>query len=405
MQIRNFRVHSLAISDPPLRSAFGLHAPLALRTVIELESEDGVIGIAETHGGDGPTQALESLRPRVIGQDAPQLVALLSDLRGEGKYRMALAALEVACLDLIGKTVGLPVHALLGGKVREQIPFSAYAFYKHAWGESPYPEALTPEDLVIQVQSLIADYGFGSVKLKAGVLEPDEEIETIKLLRQTLGPSVPLRLDPNCVWSVETSVRAGKALQEELSDGGYLEDPAQGIGGMAAVRAGLLAEGVETPLASNMAVVSFESLAEAHKTDACQVVLGDHHYWGGLRAVTELGRVCETLGLGLSMHSNSHLGVSLMAMVQVAAATRHLTYACDTHYPWQSEADEIVAEGRVPIVGGMVHVPNTPGLGVTLNQDTLEKLKERYRACSYRVRDDVAQMRQHVDPNWNRRHW
>ncbi|WP_395089704.1 enolase C-terminal domain-like protein [Armatimonas sp.] len=401
MQIRDFRIHSLAISDPPLRSSFGLHAPLALRTVIELESADGIIGIAETHGGDGPTQALESLRTRVIGQDATRLFVSLSDLQGQSAYRMALSALEVASLDLIGKTVGLPVHALLGGKVRDKVPFSAYAFYKHAWGESKYGEALTPEGLVTQVQQLITDYGFGSIKLKAGVLEPDAEIETIKLLRQTLGPEVPLRIDPNCVWSVETSVRAGKALRDELSDGGYLEDPAQGIAGMAAVRAGLLDQGIQTPLASNMAVTSFATLAEAHQHDACQIVLGDHHYWGGLRAVAELGRVCETLGIGLSMHSNSHLGVSLMAMVHVAAATHHLTYACDTHYPWQ----KIIAEGRIPITGGNVSVPDLPGLGVTLNYDQLEKLKERYKNSTYRVRDDVAEMRKQVSPNWERRHW
>nr|WP_309685678.1 enolase C-terminal domain-like protein [Armatimonas sp.] len=405
MQIRDYRIHSIAIADPPLRSSFGLHAPLALRTVIELESVDGVIGIAETHGGDSPAQALESLRPRVLGQNATQLFVSLSDLQGQGTYRMALAALEVASLDLIGKTVELPVHALLGGKVRDKVPFSAYAFYKHAWGESKYGEALTPEGLVTQVQQLITDYGFGSVKLKAGVLEPDAEIDTIKLLRQTFGPKVPLRLDPNCVWSVETSVRAGRALREELSDGGYLEDPAQGIQGMAAVRAGLLAEGIQTPLASNMAVTSFATLAEAHQHDACQIVLGDHHYWGGLRAVAELGRVCETLGIGLSMHSNSHLGVSLMAMVHVAAATHRLLYACDTHYPWQSPDDEIIAEGRVPIIDGNVPVPELPGLGITLNYDQLEKLKERYKNSPYRVRDDVAEMRKHVSPNWERRHW
>jgi glucarate dehydratase len=197
----------------------------------------------------------------------------------------------------------------------------------------------------------------------------------------------------------------GKVLCEELSDGGYLEDPAEGMADMATVRAGLLAEGVETPLASNMAVTSFATLAEAHQRDACQVVLGDHHYWGGLRAVSELGRVCETLGLGLSMHSNSHLGVSLMAMAQVAAATPHLSYACDTHYPWQSADDELVAEGRIPIVGGNVRVSDAPGLGVTLNDDSLARLKERYEKCAFRARDDVAEMRRHVDPGWERRRW
>jgi glucarate dehydratase len=151
-----------------------------------------------------------------------------------------------------------------------------------------------------------------------------------------------------------------------------------------------------------MAVMSFADAAEAVRTDAAQVILGDHHYWGGLRAIIQLGQLCESFGLGLSMHSNSHLGISLMAMVHVAAATPQLTYACDTHYPWQDAADEIVASGRVPIRHGEIQVPVIPGLGVELDRDALARGKERYEKCGLRIRDDVAEMRQHVDPAWER---
>ena len=75
------------------------------------------------------------------------------------------------------------------------------------------------------------------------------------------------------------------------------------------------------------------------------IILTDHHFWGGLRAVLELNRIASTFGRGLSMHSNSHLGISLMAMVHLAAAVPNLTYACDTHYPWQEE--EVVEGGRI----------------------------------------------------------
>ena len=102
------------------------------------------------------------------------------------------------------------------------------------------------------------------------------------------------------------------------------------------------------------------------------------------------------------MHSNSHLGVSLMGMAHVAAATPHLTYACDTHYPWQSEQDEVVQGGRVSIVNGCVKIPEKPGLGVELDYDQLARGRERYEKCTYRKRDDEAQMRKHVDPNWKR---
>ena len=121
-----------------------------------------------------------------------------------------------------------------------------------------------------------------------------------------------------------------------------------------------------------------------------------------MRQVQHLGKICQVFGIGLSMHSNSHLGVSLMAMAHVAAATHHLSYACDTHYPWQSERDEIVAGGRVPIVNGCVRVSDKPGLGVELDYDQLERGKERFAKIPYRKRDDTAEMRKHVDPNWER---
>jgi glucarate dehydratase len=320
------------------------------------------------------------------------------------------AALEVACLDLIGKTVGQPVCDLIGGRVRDEVPFSAYPFYKHAGGggegddarEDEYGEALTPEALVAQTRRMVASYGFKDIKFKAGVLKPALEIETVRQLRHAFGPNVPIRIDPNSAWTIETSIHVGETLREELADGGYLEDPTAGIPGMAAVRGGLLGRGIPTPLASNVAVTCFGDIPEAIRQDAVQVVLCDHHYWGGMRQVQHLARLCKTFGLGLSMHSNNHLGVSLMAMAHVAAATPHLSYACDTHYPWQTAQDEVVAGGRVPIVNGCVKIPDRPGLGVELDYDQLARLKERYAKCPYRKRDDEAEMRKHVDPGWKR---
>lgn len=428
MKIADLRVHSIAIADPPLRSSYGLHAPYALRNIVELESEDGLVGIAETYGGERPAAALRALRGSVIGRDAFRVTGSLADQaegEGSGAERShvmttpgenpldagprTFAALETACLDLIGRSLGVPVCDLLGGRVRDRVPFSAYAFYKHGGGggsaadarEDKYGECLTPESIVRQVRSMVDEYGFRDVKLKGGVFAPDEEMEAIRHLRREFGPEVPLRIDPNSVWTVDTSVRVGEGLRRELDGEGYLEDPAEGIGGMAAVRAELLQRGVRTPLASNVAVTSFAHLPESIACDAVQVVLCDHHFWGGMRQVQHLGKLCQTFGLGLSMHSNTHLGVSLMAMAHVAAATKNLTYACDTHYPWQW-SDEIVEGGRIRFEGGSVPIPELGGLGVSLDYDQLERLKERYRSIPYSRRDDAAEMRKHVDPGWQR---
>lgn len=429
MKIKDLRIHSIAIADPPLRSSYGLHQPYALRTIIELESEDGIIGINETYGGEVPAAALRAVRDKIIGADAFRITGTLNPemkFKAEGIERSqtflvpgenpmdessrTYAAIEVACLDLIGKSLGVPVCDLIGGRVRERVPFSAYPFYKHAGGggegddvrADEYGEALSPESLVQQVKDMIDKYGFGSVKFKGGVLDPELEVETVKLMYQEFGPNVPLRIDPNSAWSVETSVEVGKALAKELSGGGYLEDPAAGIDGMSAVRKQLLEAGIDVPLATNVAVTSFGHIPEAVQKDAVQIILCDHHYWGGMRQVQHLAKLAETFNIGLSMHSNSHLGVSLMAMAHVAAATPHLTYACDTHYPWQSAQDEVVLGGRVEIKDGCVSIPERGGLGVELDYDQLARGKERYQKIPYRKRDDEAEMQKHVDPNWKR---
>lgn len=432
LRIAEMRVYPIAVPDPPLRSSYGLHAPYGLRTIIEIESKEGAIGIAETHGGESTAQALRAYGKDLAGVDAYRLLGFMAAQNDTDSQSTAGAcldrsqnylvpgenpadlkarlnsAIEIACLDLIGKTLGRPVCDLLG-RVRDEVCFSAYAFYKLAGGggegadaqPDEYGEALTPEALVKQVRQMVSDYGFQDVKLKAGVLDPEIEIETIRQLRRTFGPHIPLRLDPNCAWSIETSVRVGKSLESELADGGYLEDPTVGLAGMAEVRRKLLDAGLNILFASNVAVTSFADLPETVRADAVQIVLCDPHYWGGIRQVQHLGKICETFGLGLSMHSNTHLGVSLMAMAHAAACTPSLTYVCDTHYPWQTSS-EIVKGGRIKFDRGRIRIPDKPGLGVELDYDQLAVARERYTRCGYQKRDDSAEMRRCVDPNWQR---
>jgi glucarate dehydratase len=431
MKISALKLHSIAIADPPLRSSYGLHAPWALRTIVEIETDSGIKGVSETYGGDAPRAALEAMREQVLGRDPFQLAGLYrqifgtmsrkSDVPGGGsqtwlvpgenpldQHNRTFAALEIACLDIIGKAVARPVCDVIGGRVRDSVAFSAYLFYKHAGGggdgryADEYGEVLSAEAAVRECKQMVKQYGFREIKLKGGVLEPAEEIATIKALRSEFGKDYPLRIDPNCAWSIETSVKVGEALREELSGGGYLEDPCPELAGMGEVRKRLLGKGIDTPLASNVAVTQMADVPRARDLDAVQIVLSDPHYWGGMRQVQHLSHLCEVLGMGLSMHSNSHLGVSLMAMTHVAAACPNLTFACDTHYPWQTEKDEIVEGGRIRFENGAVKIPDKPGLGVTLDYDQLARGRERYEKIPLRKRDDEAEMRKHIDPNWKR---
>lgn len=414
--LRALRVTPIAFRDPPLLNASGIHEPWALRSIVELEASDGRIGIAETYGDQTMLDALAAAAPLIDGLSPFDLntmeervkagvkatrssaeLELAPGSHGAKNAAKVTSALEIAMLDLQGQRLNAPVCDLLGGAVRDAVPYSAYLFFKHASHvDAPYPaddwgEAVTPAQVVAQARRMIERYGFRSIKLKGGVFEPAREIACIRALRDAF-PDLPLRLDPNANWSLATSIAAAPALDELLE---YYEDPCPGLEGMAE-----LARHTRLPLATNMVVTGFDDFKRSVALGSVQVILSDHHYWGGLRATQQLARLCALYGLGLSMHSNSHLGISLVAMTHLAACVPNLTYACDTHYPWQEE--EVIAGGRVPIVAGAVAVPRRPGLGVELDRAALATLHAQYSGCGIRTRNDLAQMRK-IDPTFSGR--
>lgn len=411
MRVQEVRVTPIAFPDAPLLTASGAHQPWALRTIVEVDCGDGLMGLGETYGDAPHLALLRRTAPLLIGLDpfdvnglarrvqaategvdAPDKHGLTGPSSAEKTALRVLSPFEVAFLDLQGHITGRPVVDLLGGKVRDCVPFSAYVFYKWT-GDDPYGEAVDPAGIVTQAKALVANFGFKSIKLKGGVFPPDEEVEAVMALREAF-PGYPLRLDPNAVWTVPTSIRVAR-----LTDGllEYLEDPTRGQEGMAAV-----AREAPMPLATNMCVVKPEDIAPAFATNAVSIVLSDHHYWGGLRRSAELAAICRTWGVGISMHSNSHLGISLAAMTHLGGALPELTYAADTHTPWQLGMD--ILDRPLSIVDGAVAVPDAPGLGITLDRDMLARMHENYETCGIRERDDTGYIRQ-FKPDWRKPLW
>lgn len=421
MKITDMHITPIALGDPPLLNAAGLHAPYCLRTVVELVTDNGLTGLAEVPGSVAVDAALAAVRDVVIGADprnwhalraklaercSPETSVSRGDKPWDGRTRVQVySALDVACLDIQGKAYGVPVANLLGGVVRERVPYSAYLFYKYegaggelafgtdpnatGWDAARQAAALDPEGIVAQARAMVKEFGFESIKLKGGVFEPAQEVGAMKALHAAFGPGVPLRLDPNALWTVDTSIKYGREMEGILE---YLEDPCRTQEGMAAVRRAL-----KTPLATNMCTTSFDDLPGSAKHASEDIILTDHHYWGGLRASMELAAHCRTFSRGVSMHSNNHGGISLAAMTHLGAAMPNLSYALDTHYPWQWE--DIIIGGRMKIEGGCVTLPKGAGLGVELDRVALAKAAENYRRCGFTERNDEPEMQKKV-PGW-----
>ncbi|MEK2473475.1 MULTISPECIES: enolase C-terminal domain-like protein [Streptomyces] len=417
--VTEVRLTPVLVADPPLLNTHGVHQPYTPRLIIELVTAGGATGLGETYGDTAYLDLARPLAAALIGRsvtDLNGLAALAERMRGPsepagpdgvdaaglrgvrtaGKLRRSVrSGFEVACLDAWGHAAGLPVHALLGGALRDRVAYSAYLFYR--WERHPdgpgepddWGAALDPAGIVAQARRFADRHGFTSFKLKGGVFPPDQECAAIRALAEAF-PGRPLRLDPNGAWSERTALQVADELADVLE---YLEDPVSGTEAMAHVAAR-----TPVPLATNMCVTTFEEIPEAVARGAVRIVLSDHHYWGGLHATRELAALCRTFGLGLAMHSNTHLGISLAAMTHVAATVPNLDHACDTHYPWQTE--DVLTE-RPAFRAGHLDVVDAPGLGVTLDRTRLAALHRRWLADDgrYRDRDDAAAMRR-ADPGW-----
>jgi glucarate dehydratase len=419
LAITDVRLTPILVADPPLLNTQGVHQPYTPRLIVEVVTADGITGVGETYGDATYLELARPFAERLKGRQVSDLNGLFTvadrvavdassvanavdvgGLRGvqtADKLRLSVVSgFEVACLDALGKALGLPVHTLLGGKVRDAVEYSAYLFYKWAGHPGGVPAekddwgpAVDPAGVVEQARRFKERHGFTSFKLKGGVFPPGEEIAAVRALAEAF-PGHPLRLDPNGAWSVETSVKVARELGDVLE---YLEDPALGTPAMAEV-----AGRTGVPLATNMCVTTFAEIEEAFTRGAVQVVLCDHHYWGGLRNTQQLAAVCRAFGVGVSMHSNTHLGISLAAMTHVAATLPDLHHACDSHYPWQSE--DVLTE-RLVFEDGKVAVSDAPGLGVELDRERLAALHRRWLDDdgALRDRDDAAAMRV-ADPEW-----
>ena len=375
MRIADIRATTVTVPlEAPLRHANGCHWGRFVRTIVEVETDCGRIGLGEMGGGgESAEAAITGLKSYLLGHDPARIEEMRFRIANPtaslyNNRTQLQAALEFACLDLLGQAWGVPVHAILGGKLRDRVPFASYCFWRYPNSRTGQGEVHTPEQLVEFARSMRQRFGFATHKIKGGVFHPDYELEAYRALAQAF-PGDRVRFDPNGVWSTEQAIRFGQAIGDLRND--YLEDPVYGLCGMRRTR-----QMVRVPLATNTVVVNFEQLAANVLDTAVDVILLDTTFWGGIRACVKAAGVCETFQLGVAVHSSGELGIQLATMLHLGAVLPNLSFAADAHY--HHLLDDVIEGGPLRYEGGCIAVPDSPGLGVRLDREKVREYRELY---------------------------
>src|SRR5919197_860261 len=310
MRIADIRATTVTVPlHAPLRHANGCHWGRFVRTIVEVETDSGLIGLGEMGGGGESAEAVfRAMKAYRVGHDPARLEEMRFLIANPtaslyNNRTQILAALEFACLDILGQAWGVPVSEILGGRLRERVTFASYLFFRYPNPKDGAGEVRTAEQLVEHARELKRLHGFTSHKLKGGVFAPDYELESYQALAAAF-PDDDLRYDPNAALDVKQAIRFGKAIEPLRND--YYEDPTWGLNGLRQVR-----EAVDLRIATNTVVTSMEQLAGNVLHRAVDVVLLDTTFWGGIRQALHAATVCDAFQLGVGVPSSGELAIQL----------------------------------------------------------------------------------------------
>ncbi|MFE0586252.1 glucarate dehydratase [Pantoea vagans] len=427
-KVTAMQVIPVAGYDSMLLNLSGAHSPFFTRNIVIIKDNAGHTGVGEIPGGEKIRQTLEDAASLVIGKTLGEYKNTLSlvrstfadrDASGRGNQTFDLrttihvvTGIEAALLDLLGQHLDVNVASLLGdGQQRDRVEMLGYLFYigdrtktslcyqnqqddPYDWYRLRHEEALTPDAVVRLAEAAYEKYGFNDFKLKGGVLRGGEEAEAVTALAKRF-PEARITLDPNGAWSLNEAIMLGKQLKDVLA---YAEDPCgaeQGYSGREVMAEFRRATGM--PTATNMIATDWRQMGHTLSLQSVDIPLADPHFWT-MQGSVRVAQMCHDFGLTWGSHSNNHFDVSLAMFTHVAAAAPGAITAIDTHWIWQ-EGNQRLTKEPFQIKGGMVQVPQKPGLGVELDMDQVMQANALYQKQGLGARDDAEAM-QFLVPGW-----
>jgi glucarate dehydratase len=426
-KVTEMRVVPVAGHDDMLLNLSGAHAPFFTRNIVIVRDNAGYTGVGEVPGGEQIRRTLDDARQLVVGRPIGTYNDILNTMRksftdrdtgGRGLQTFdqrvaihAVTAVEASLLDLLGQFLGVPVAALLGeGQQRSAVKMLGYLFFvgdrnktdlpyraepdaKIDWFRLRHDAVLTTQAVVRLAEAAYAHYGFEDFKLKGGVLRGEQEIETVTALAERF-PQARITLDPNGAWSLEQAIRLCNGMHGVLA---YAEDTCgaeRGYSGREVMAEFRRATGL--PTATNMVATDWRQMGHAIALQSVDIPLADPHFWT-MQGAVRVAQMCRDWGLTWGSHSNNHFDISLAMFTQVAAAAPGRITAIDTHWIWQD--GQRLTKEPLQIRGGVVALPERPGLGIELDPDQIERAHALYQSYGLGARDDAMAM-QYLIPGW-----
>lgn len=351
----------------PYRFSYGSTASLT-KTVIEVDTDEGVTGLGECADGNRAHDVIAA-GEKLIGLDIRDVTTAERRLVPGMRYtpwgnvtavRRVFGGIEMAMWDARGKIEGVPLHLLLGGAVRLDIPHTEYFSYRFP-GPS-HPGESSPVEIARYCAEMIEKHGADIFEGKMGTVGLDEEIDMVREVRAAIGDR-PLRLDANGGWTMPTAREALRRLEPFNIE--WFEEPVETYEEMAELRQ-------HSKVSFSAHTIDLPKAVRLRAPDAIVTNINEH---GGIRRTVEFIRACEMFNVGFRFHSGE-TGVASAAYLHLAAALEHVRHASQTLFRWY--ADDVIEGGPLLLKDGVVRVPDGPGLGVTLDANALKRCYERF---------------------------
>ena len=335
------------------------------RTVVRLTTVDGVVGLGETPSPLDAALLAGELGAGFVGRETDALRVELGRRAGPALVDRAgptvitpnaAAGVEIALWDIAAREARLPLCRLLGDLVREEIPFTEY-FAPRVGREQ------SPREVAGYCARMVEEHGSPAFEGKVGVWPPAEELELVRLVREAIGPERPLRLDANMGWSLDTARGMLVSLAEyEIAS---IEEPVATFAELAELRA-------VTSISFSSHTPDLEGAVAQGVPDALVLGIGA---CGGVTGTLRFAERCAALGVDFWFYSGD-LGIATAAQLHVTAVAPSLGSPSQSLLRWT--ADDVTAQGVRTPEGGILRIPEGPGLGVTLDEAALTRCVERY---------------------------